>query len=67
MALLRLRPTLDFVRVQDVGLSRVNYPDIRGVGRREPHFPALIDDLPLLDNCSDNEEWINRITYLPLR
>ncbi len=27
----------------------------------------LIDDLLLLDDCSDTEEWANQITYLPLR
>jgi hypothetical protein len=27
----------------------------------------LIDDLLLLDDCSDNEDWVNQITYLPLR
>jgi hypothetical protein len=27
----------------------------------------LINDLLLLDDCSDTEEWANQITYLPLR
>lgn len=100
---LRLRPTLNFVRVQDVGFSGVSDPDILAWAAREARvvlthdvktmirfaserisssltmtglfivhqegaaLSRLIDDLLLLDDCSDNEEWINRIIYLPLR
>jgi hypothetical protein len=47
---LRLRPTLNFVRVQDVGFS------LFFVHQEGAALSRLIDDLLLLDECSDNEE-----------
>jgi hypothetical protein len=30
-------------------------------------LPKLIDDVLLLGDCSDTEEWANQVIYLPLR
>lgn len=95
------RPTLDLVRVQDVGLmeeddpvilewaanhnrivlthDRATMPDFayaRIVA--DEHMAGLfvftnrisigqaIDDLLLLDECSEQSEWFNQVLYLPL-
>jgi predicted nuclease of predicted toxin-antitoxin system len=100
---LRRRPGLELVRVQAVGLSQAEDPDVLAWAAREErvllthdvntmiHFAIerirrgepmagvfvirqegaalsrLIDDLLLLDECSDTSEWTNQILYLPLR
>lgn len=42
---------------------------VRGTLRRRPElaFSTIINDLLLLDECSDTSEWYDRIQYLPLR
>ena len=100
---LRRRSQLDLVRVQDVGLSQTDDPDILAwaareqrvvlthdvntmtafamerVTRSEPMagvfivhqegtaLSRIIEDLLLLDDCSETAEWADQILYLPLR
>ena len=37
------------------------------VHQRSVAFSAIIDDLLLLDDCTETSEWTNQILYLPLR
>lgn len=37
------------------------------VHQRGAAFATIIDDLLLLDECSETAEWANQILYLPLR
>jgi hypothetical protein len=100
--LLRRRPDLDIVRVQDVGLSGVddpsllawaaaadrvlithdvstmtayayrrlaggeNMPGVFEVSRSVP-VAAVIEDILLLSECSNEGEWEGQVRYLPLR
>lgn len=99
--LLRRRPELDFVRVQDVGLAEADDPIILEwaadhnrvllthdqatmpdfayerleSGQAMPGIFILndqlalrqaIDELLLLDDCSEQDEWDNLVVYLPL-
>ncbi|GAB4578039.1 MAG: hypothetical protein Fur0022_07710 [Anaerolineales bacterium] len=99
--LLRHRPEIDMVRVQDVGLSNVDDPMILAWAAEQrrimvthdqatmPDFafgrvaeghpmPGVfilndqmslkeaIDELLFLDECSEQEDWNNRVIYLPL-
>jgi len=52
-------------RAQD--LSDLTMAGLFIVHQEGTALSRLIDDLILLDDCSDNEEWIDQITYLPLR
>jgi predicted nuclease of predicted toxin-antitoxin system len=99
---LRRRPQLDLLRVQDVGLSATPDPDILAwaatnrrvvlshdartmihhaaeriragqpmaglfiVKQERAPLSTVIEDLLLLDSCSETAEWQNRIEYLPL-
>lgn len=99
--LLRRRPGLELVRVQDVGLAKTDDPAILAwaavhdyilvthdratvpeyaydrvaAGERMPGVFLLndrmpprqaIDELLLLDECSEPEEWNSLVVYLPL-
>jgi predicted nuclease of predicted toxin-antitoxin system len=100
---LRRRATLDLIRVQTVGLSQTNDPEILTWAARErrvvvthdvstmPGFAMermshgepmaglfivhqegaalsnIINDLLLLDDCSETDEWADQILYLPLQ
>jgi predicted nuclease of predicted toxin-antitoxin system len=100
---LRRRAGLDLVRVQNVGLSETDDPDILAWAAREQRvvlthdvntmtgfaierikhgkpmtglfivhqegasFSKIIDDLLLLDDCSETAEWADQIPYLPLQ
>lgn len=61
--LLRRRPGLDIVRVQDAGLPM---PGVFEVSQRTPIAQA-IEDLLLLDDYSMEGEWEGQIRFLPLR
>jgi hypothetical protein len=98
----RRHPSLDLVRVQDVGLRMVDDPAILewaaherrlllthdantmpafayGRIRRQQAMPgmfvvnqhaalaAVIDDLLILAECSESEEWDGQVIYLPLQ
>ncbi len=99
--LLQLRPTIDLIRVQDVGLrgatdptilawaaeddrillthDRATVPDfafarcaagqsMTGVfvlAQRRP-IRQIIDELLMIDACSDHAEWAGRVVHLPL-
>jgi predicted nuclease of predicted toxin-antitoxin system len=100
---LRRRPELDLIRVQSVGLTQTDDPEILAWAARERRvvvthdvntmpgfaiermsrgepmaglfivhqegatFSKIIDDLLLLDDCSETAEWMDQILYLPLR
>lgn len=100
--LLRRKPEIDIVRVQDVGLSgaddptvlewaaseqrilltqdaatitkyayqrvqeRKSMPGVFEVARSVP-VSSAIEDILLLTECSQMEEWRDRVFYLPLR
>lgn len=34
--------------------------------RNEPPFGPLIDEILLIDSCSSQEEWKDRVEFLPL-
>jgi hypothetical protein len=101
-ALLRRRPDLDIIRVQDAGLSGADdkvvlawaaqqdrvllthdvgtmtayayrrvlnhepMPGVFEVGRSVP-IPVALQDILLLDECSQPGEWEGQVRYLPLR
>ncbi len=95
------QPTLDLVRVQDIGLSGTDDPiilqwaaqesrlvlthDVRTmpkfaterilsrermpgliIAARRASVGAIIDDILLITTCSLEDEWENRILYIPL-
>jgi uncharacterized protein DUF5615 len=97
----RSRPDIDFVRVQDVGLSGSDDADVLEWAAREnrvvathdvatmlplandrvanrlfmpglieigPHISirSAIEDLVLIAVCSDPDEWIGQVRFLPL-
>jgi hypothetical protein len=100
---LRRRPQLDVLRVQSVGLSQTEDPQLLAwaakeqrvllthdvntitryaferIQRAEPMAgvfivhqqgaapSTIIDNLLLLDECSETSEWFGQILYLPLR
>jgi hypothetical protein len=101
-ALFRRNPTLDIVRVQDVGLSGVDDPTLLawaadtgrvllthdvatitayaydrvrkgdrmpGVFEMSRDIPILaaVDDILLISECSQADEWEGQVRYLPLR
>ena len=101
-ALLRRRPDLDIIRVQDAGLSGANdaavlswaarqdrvllthdvstitayayrrvvnherMPGVFEVSHSVP-IPDAVQDILLLDECSEPGEWEGQVRYLPLR
>ncbi len=99
--LVRQRPEIDVVRVQDVGLRNADDPFVLAWAAEQsrivvthdqatmPDFafervalghamPGVfivndqislkqaIEELLFLDECSEQEDWINRVVYLPL-
>lgn len=99
--LLLRRPTLDLVRVMDVGLAGSGDPDVlawaaendrillthdratmpdfafdrvaaglpmSGVFLVNDRLPArgVIDELLMIDDCSEHAEWSSRVLFLPL-
>ncbi|MGH8226475.1 MAG: DUF5615 family PIN-like protein [Steroidobacteraceae bacterium] len=100
---LRRRPQMDIIRVQEVGLSEMADPEvlawaaderritithdvnsmvgfaIEWIRRCDPlaglfavhqatmEPSRIIEDLLLLDECSETVEWADRVLYLPLR
>lgn len=102
IGLRRCRPTVDIVRVQDVGLRTADDPTVLdwsatkgrvllthdivtmpdfaygrvagglampGVFVVRPAVPiaVAIDELALIDEATDHDEWYNQVVYLPLR
>lgn len=64
--ILRRRPEIDIVRVQDVGLGGAGDPAVFEVGKHVP-IATAIDDLILIAEVSYEGEWEGQVRYLPLR
>jgi predicted nuclease of predicted toxin-antitoxin system len=99
--LAKIRPTIDIVRIQDVGLmamddpfilawaalngrivlshDRATFPDfaydrirtgekMAGVFifRRQLPFRQIIEELLIVDECTNTEDWSGQVVYFPL-
>lgn len=50
-----------------VSPARVEVFELFFVHQHSAILSAIIDDLVLLDTCSETAEWANQFVYLPLR
>jgi predicted nuclease of predicted toxin-antitoxin system len=71
-ALRRRLPSIDLVRVQDVGLEGASDPTVLEWASAEDrvlltHDVSVLDDLVLVTTCSTPSEWQGQVIFLPLR
>jgi hypothetical protein len=61
-------PALDLYRVQDVGLEGADDPSMPGVFVVPDRMAVrqAIEELLLVETCSEQAEWAGLVVYLPL-
>lgn len=65
--LLRRKPELDVLRVQDTDLLGAEDPAVLAWADKVGRVGPVIEDLLFLAECSRDGEWEGQVLYLPLR